>query len=176
MAALGPLGHLIDQELTQCRERKAIETARFRQASYVVWTISKKIPDPCGPQAGYQRIVAQFLKELFLNHNCRSATMRGYGDSINFLFHARTFPLPADFSLKENMSNIIYTNLRTEENIARQRASLTMEIFAQLAIDAENSHEDSAEAVVFDQACVNKVSGNRLGEYGQKTQTRIEVH
>ncbi len=51
-----------------------------------------KVPNPCGHQQGYQRIVAIYIKYLmtgvdFRNKDfLRSATVQGYASSINSLF------------------------------------------------------------------------------------------
>jgi hypothetical protein len=56
-----------------------------------------KITNPCGAeQAGYKQIIACFIKNLMLDHNSRSATVRGYAKSINMLFCLQNFLIPAD--------------------------------------------------------------------------------
>jgi hypothetical protein len=63
-----------------------------------------KITNPCGAkQAGYEQIVACFIKNLMLDHNSRSAMVRGYAKSINMLFRLRNFPIPADFLDRNNI-------------------------------------------------------------------------
>jgi hypothetical protein len=134
------------------------------------------IPDPCGSQPGYQRIVGQFIKSLMIAHNCRSSTAKEYGQAVNLLFEARDFRIPADFGNKNNISYVIYENLKTMENVANQRQPLTTEMFAMLREEAEKSTGNSATRVVFDFACVNRYLGCRSSEYAQKVQTRVEVH
>ena len=134
------------------------------------------INDPCGNDPGQARVVAIFLKQLFLDCNCRSATMRGYADAVNLLYLRRNFPEPADFTNKDNMVFKIYHNLKKEEDIMRKRHPLDIEIFAALKITADNSHPDSDVAVTFDWYCIIRVSGYRSCEFAQHTQTRVEVH
>ena len=52
------MGRALDEEFSRSKGDKEIATARARQAHYIKWTPVKKIPDPCGPEDGYQRIVA----------------------------------------------------------------------------------------------------------------------
>jgi hypothetical protein len=85
-----------------------------------------KITDPCGAeQAGYEQIVACFIKNLMLNHNSCSAMVRGYAESINMLFPLCNFPIPADFLDWNNICTILITGKEKEENIARQGSPIT---------------------------------------------------
>ena len=126
------------------------------------------MPDPVGVEIGYERIMAHFIDTLISDHNSRSGTIRVYIDSINALFSARGFGIPADLANKDNLASILYQAWKKEETIARQRAPLTPEIFAQLKIQADQTGQDSVETVVFDYFCVIRISGLRGGEYAKK--------
>jgi hypothetical protein len=74
------------------------------------------ITDPCGAeQAGYEQIVACFIKNLMLDCNSCSATVRGYAKSINMLFCLRNFPIPADFLDWNNICTILISGREKEE-------------------------------------------------------------
>ena len=134
------------------------------------------IQDPCGSEPGYQRIIACFAEQLMLDHNSRSATVRGYVDSINTLFKLRNFDPPADLSDRANMCTKIIVAREKEECIARQRSPITREIYSALLDQAKKSLVDSVETVVFDWFTLIRITGLRCAEYAQKTQTNVEEH
>ena len=86
------MGDCVDQEVAMSRQDKEIETEAAWQAHYIRWAQIMKVPDPCGHQRGYQRIVAIYIKYLMTGVNfrnkdfLRSATVQGYASSINWLF------------------------------------------------------------------------------------------
>ena len=55
------------------------------------------MPDPCGPDEGYQRVLAIYAKYVINGANCtnkedtRSKTLEGYLKAVNFLFEKRGF-------------------------------------------------------------------------------------
>ena len=102
-AALVDLGNIVDAKMSRLKTDSELETARFRQAVYIEFCRNKNIPDPCGPEAGYERIVACFVEQLMLDHNSRSATVRGYVEAINTLFRLCHLDPPADLSDRSNM-------------------------------------------------------------------------
>ena len=169
--ALDDLEHIVDEEMSRSKASGGLETERFRQAIYLNWCKIKHIPDPCGSEDGYQRIVGYFIKNLIMQNNCRSATARGYADAVNDLFIRREFPIPA-----ENLVASIIKNLSKEEDIARQRSPLTAEIFACLFRLAKNSEQDSETNVIFDWFCVIRIIGLRCSEYAQTTQNKIDIY
>jgi hypothetical protein len=88
-----------------------------------------KITDPCGAkQAGYEQIVSCFIKNLMLDHNSHSATVRGYAKSINMKFCLQNFPIPADFLDRNNICTTLISGREKEENIARQCRPLSREM------------------------------------------------
>jgi hypothetical protein len=88
-----------------------------------------KISNSCGAeQAGYEQIVACFIKNLMLNHNSRSAMVRGYAKSINMLICLQNFPIPADFLDRNNICTTLISGREKEENIARQCSPLSQEM------------------------------------------------
>jgi hypothetical protein len=97
-----------------------------------------KVPDPCGHQRGYQRIVAIYIKYLMTGVNfrnkdfLRSATVQGYASSINSLFKLQDMKPPINVVNPNNISGILINNLVKEEDIARQRSPLDSAIFAKL--------------------------------------------
>jgi hypothetical protein len=97
-ASLLSLGNIVDKKMSQFKSDSEIETTQFRQASYINWTKSHCIPDPCGPEPGHKPIVACFIEQLMLDQNSHSATVQGYVESINTLFRLRDLPIPADLS------------------------------------------------------------------------------
>jgi hypothetical protein len=132
-AALNDLGRFIDAKLAQLKQGSAFETERFSQAQYLKWCKDKLIPDPCGSEPGYERIIACFIKNLMLDCNSRLATAQGYAQSINKLFEYRGLPIPVDFSDKENIAVKLLRAQEREETIARHRSPITKEMFVTIA-------------------------------------------
>ncbi len=121
------LGHIMDSKLSRSKLDSEIETTQFRQAVYLRRAKTMKITNPCSTeQAGYEQIVACFIKNLILDHNSCSATVRGYTKSINMLFHLRNFPIPADFLDWNKICTILILGRDKEENTARQRSPHNM--------------------------------------------------
>ena len=176
-SAFDAVGHDVDEKLSRVKSNYRAETSRFRQAVYINWAIKrKKMPDPCGPERGYEAIVSYFVYELINEHNSRSGTVRGYLNDINDLFDMRDFPIPADFKNKQNMSVRLFEALKEEEDVAKQRDPITTEIFALLKVKADEAGPDSAVTVVFEWFCLIKIMGLRAGEYAQRVQTKVEIH
>jgi len=175
-AALVDLGNIVDAKMSRLKSDSELETARFRQAVYIDFCKNKSIPDPCGSQAGYERIVACFIEQLMSGHNSRSATVRGYVEAINTLFRLRQFDIPADLSDRTNMCFKIINAREREENIARQRSPITREMFVALLELAKKSPLDSIEAVVADWFIFIRITGLRCAEYAQKTQSTFDEH
>jgi hypothetical protein len=161
--------------MSRLKHGAEVETERFRQAQYINWCKLKLIPDPCGCDRGYERIVACFAKNLIMDCNSRSATVQAYVTSINRLFEMRGFPIPADVSDKGNMVTKIINASEREETIARRQSPITIEMYVAMAKLAKESAADSAETVVFQFFNLIKVAGFRLAEYAQTTQTKVDV-
>jgi hypothetical protein len=172
-AALYALGNYVDKKMSQLKHGAEAETERFRQAHYIYWCKLKLIPDPCGCDRGYERIVACFAKNLIMDCNSRSATVQGYATSITRLFEMRGFPIPANVSDKDNMVPKIIHASEREKAIARRRSPITIEMYVTMAKLAKESAADSADAVVFHFFLI-KVAGFRLAEYAQTTQTKVD--
>ena len=107
---------------------KDLETETARQSHYIQWCRIIGIPDPCGSEYGYQRIVAIYAKYVMSGINyynkdvLRSKTVQGYALAVNTLFSLRGFKPPTDLSDSNNMPGIVINNLMTQETIASQRA------------------------------------------------------
>ncbi len=116
-----------------------------------------KVPDPCGHQRGYQRIVAIYIKYLMTGINfrnkdfLRSATVQGYASSINSLLKLRDMKPPINVPDPNNNSGILINNLVKEEDIARQHIPLDSAIFAELLRKSNVSCSlDSEQRTLFD--------------------------
>jgi hypothetical protein len=116
------------------------------------------------------------MEQLMLDHNSRSAMVRGYIESINTLFKLCNFDPPADLSDCTNMCTKIIVAREKEECIAWQRSPITREIYSALLDQASKSLVDSAKTVVFDWFTLVQITGLRCAEYAQKTQTNVEEH
>ena len=116
--SLSALGNIVDRKLSRLKTDSEVETTRFRQAVYLNFAKKHCINDPCGSEPGYQRIIACFSEQLMLDHNSRSATVRGYVKSINTLFKLCNFDPPADLSDRTNMCTKIIVAREKEECIA----------------------------------------------------------
>jgi hypothetical protein len=110
------------------------------------------------------------------NHNSRSATICGYSESINTLFELRNFPIPGDLSDKENARSRIITAQERKEDIARQHSPITKEMFVAVADKAKSLDKDSFKSVIFDWFCFIRITGLRVAEYAQTTQTSNDIH
>ena len=108
--------------MSRLKSNSELETARIRQAVYIEFCKSKNIPNPCGNQPGYERIIACFIEQLMLDNNSRSATVCRYIEAINTLFCLRHLDILADLSDRANMCSRIILAREREENIARQRS------------------------------------------------------
>jgi hypothetical protein len=153
-----------------------LETARFRQAVYLEFCKIKRIPDPCGSQTGYERIIACFIEQLMLDHNPRSATLCGYVKAVNTLFCLCHFDIPADLPDLTNMCFKIIHAREKEENVARQRSPITREMFSALLDVAKKSQVNSIEAVVVNWFTFIRITGLRCAGYAQKTQSTFDEH
>ena len=177
------MGDCVDREMAKSRGGPDIETEAARQAHYIKWAEIIGIQDPCGHYLGYQRIVAIYTKYVqrgvnYNNkHDLRSATVRGYAVAVNTLFKLRGFAPPADLTDPNNMTSILVNNMLREEDIARQRAPLDNEIFAELRRSAVASKNcDSANNLLFDFVSLGRYIGPRLSEYAQTTQDKVDYH
>ncbi len=152
--------------MSRLKHDAEVETERFRQAQL--------IPDPCGCDRRYERIVACFDENLIMDCNSRSATVQGYATSINRLLEMRGFPISANVSDKDNMVTKIINVSEREETIARRRSPITIEMYVDMVKVAKESAADSAETVVFQFFNLIKVAGFRLAEYAQTAQTKVD--
>ncbi len=111
------MGDCVDREVAMSQRDKEIETEATRQTHYIRWAQIMKVPDPCGHQQGYQRIVAIYIKYLMTGVNfgnkdfLRLATVQGYASSINLLFKLRDIKPPIDVADPNNASGILITTL-----------------------------------------------------------------
>jgi hypothetical protein len=143
-AALDDLGHFV----ARLKQGSAIETERFRQAQYLKWCKQKLVPDPCGAELGYDRLVACFIKKY------------------------RGLPIPANLFDKENMTSKLIHIREREETIARHRSPISKEMFVAIANHACNSDRDSAKSVIFDWITLGRVAGFQVAEYAQTMQNK----
>jgi len=89
----------------------------------------------------------------------------------------RNCTIPADLPDKKNVCKKIINAREHEEDIARQRSSITNEIFIYLLNHAhDGASQDSFEAVMTDFLIVIRLLGLRVSEYAQTTQNEIDVH
>ena len=92
------------------------------------------------------------------------------------LFRLRGFPIPVDLSDKSNMCTKLIDAIESEELIAKQRNPITNEMFASMEKLAKESLMDSAISVIFDIFCLIRITGFRVAEYAQTTQTKVDLH
>jgi hypothetical protein len=91
-ANLADMGNHVDREMTNSQRGTYLETEAARQSHYIEWSRIIGIPDPCGSNVGYLRIVAIYIKYLenrvnyYNKNNLCSATLSGYAMTINTLF------------------------------------------------------------------------------------------
>ena len=79
------------------------------------------------------------------------------------LFRLRGFPIPVDLSNKSNMSTKLIDAIESEELIAKQLSP------------GKKSPMDSAISVIFDIFCLIIITGFRVAEYAQTTQTKVDL-
>jgi hypothetical protein len=140
------MGDHVDREVAMSQREKEIETEAARQSHYIFWCSIIGIPDPCGNEIRYQRIVAIYIKFVMCGINyynkdvLRSSTLRGYPTAVNILFQLRGYKQPTKLSNPSNMSGIVINNLIKEETVASQCSPLDSAIFAELQRATSFSH------------------------------------
>ena len=91
------MGDRVDREVAMSRRDKEIETEAAWQSHYIFWCSIIGIPDPCGNEIGYQRIVAIYIKFVMCGINyynkdvLRLSTLQGYATAVNTLFQLRSY-------------------------------------------------------------------------------------
>ena len=142
----------------------------------------KGVADPCGNDEGWQCVAAIYLKYIMSGANCnnktstRSDTLRGYTEAINDLFTARNFKAPIELNNPTNPAAIIYKNLQTEEDIAKQRSPITKEMYTELLRQGKESPEGSELWLLSKAASLARLIGTRAGEFLQTTQAKVNKH
>jgi hypothetical protein len=63
------MGDRVDREVAMSRQDKEVETGAARQSHYIFWCSIIGIPDPCGNNIGYQRIIAIYAKFVMCSIN-----------------------------------------------------------------------------------------------------------
>ncbi len=58
------MGAHVDQDMANSQRGTGIETEAARQSHYIEWARISGIPNPCGPNVEYQRIVVIYVKFL----------------------------------------------------------------------------------------------------------------
>ncbi len=170
-ASLAALGHIVDKKMSKLKADSELETTRFRQAVNLNFINKHCIQDPCGKEPGYKRIITCFIKQLMMDHNSWSATVRGYVEAINALLWLRKFDAPANLTDRANMCSKIILAREKEESFAWQLSPITREIYSVLLNQAKKSPIDSVEMVVADWFTLIRITGLCCTEYAQKTQT-----
>jgi hypothetical protein len=108
--------------------------------------------------------------------NSQSTTVCGYVQSINILFQLRNCTIPVDLSDKENVCTKVINAREQEEDIVRQRSSITNKIFVYLLNHAhDGASQDLFEAVMTDFLIVIRLLGIRVSEYAQTIKNEIDV-
>ncbi len=143
---------------------------------YIRFTKTHNIPDPCGCQSGYERIVACFIEQLIFDHNSCSAIVRGYVEAINTLFWLCQFDIPGDVSDQSNMCSKIILAREREKNVARQRSPITREMYSAPFYLAKKLDVDLLETVVADWFRLIRITGLHCSEYTQKTQSEVDEY
>lgn len=138
--------------------------------------------DPCGNEQGFEFVLGCYAKYVALGDNwknmteVRSKTTRGYLEAVETLFKLRGYKSPIVWDDDQNLAAMVVKNLEKQEEIANQRSSLTNEIFAELIRRGNEAEKGSEEWLVMMVAKLGKVIGPRISEYGQKTQSKVDVH
>jgi hypothetical protein len=159
--------------MSKSKQDSEVETIRFRQAVYLNFTKTHLIPDPCGQDPVYEKVVACCIEMLMLEHNSRSATLRGYLQAINTLFSLRGFKIPCNLSDQTNMCTLIINNREIE---ACRRSPITNSMYAAIIAAKNQSIKDSIDDIFADWLSLIQITGQRCAEFAQKTQTKVDVH
>lgn len=91
------MGLSVAREVAESRESNELETIRARQAFWIEWCSKQNIEDPCGPQQGWEQLMAIYAKYVMTGvnfnamQNVRSKTVRGYVLAAAELFTLRNF-------------------------------------------------------------------------------------
>ncbi len=106
-----------------------------------------------------------------------SATVKGYAEAVNNFFKLRCFSPPADLSDPNNMMAILLNNMLQEEDIARQRAPIDNNFFAELRQTTSASKcKDSVSDLLFDVMALGHYIGPCLSKYAQTTNDKVDYH
>ena len=129
----------------------------------------------------WTKLAALYAIDIRVNNinlgTMRAQTIREYLEALNDLFEERGYASPVDFSDKSLPSTIFYENVKTWEKEPNRRTHLTAEFLAALRKRAKG--DDSSlglEAAMLDFVILGRLTGFRLGEFGQKTQKNIDKH
>jgi hypothetical protein len=122
IAALFNLGNSVVEKIARLRINSSIETEGLRQAKYLNWCQIKMIPEACGNEYEYERILACFVENLITDCHSRSATVLGYVQAINKLFELRKFPIPADLSDRTNMISKSFRHVNKKKTLPSSEA------------------------------------------------------
>jgi hypothetical protein len=160
---------------------KDLETEAATQSHYIKWERIMWIPDPCGPNVGYQSIAAIYIKYLvsrvnyYNESNLHSATLCGYATAMNMLFELRKYRPPINFNDNHNIAGVIISNIMKEENIAIQQTPLDNSIFAEIqqsACESSNPTQITASSPIQSFS----VNGPQVSKYAQTTQLKVNYH
>ena len=94
---------------------------------------------------------------------------------MNKLFKLRGFHIPVDLSDRNNLCTKLIDTIETEEVIAKQQNPITNEMFVKMEKSAQESPRDSTISVIFDIFCLIRITSFRVAEYGQTTQTMVDM-
>lgn len=106
----------------------------------------------------------------------RYDTILGYVKAAIELFQLRNLPPPFLLDNKGSIAACILANIKDEENIAVQRAHLSVEMYAEILKRSKESNLLSMEQCIADFAILGRYLGPRLTEYAQKSYQRAEIH
>jgi hypothetical protein len=141
----------------------------------------------CSMNPLWCKLVALYAVDIRVNNinlgTMRAQTIREYLESLNELFEERgyinpdTRVYPVDFSNKTLPSTIFYENVKTWEKEPNRRTHLTAEFLSALRKRADSDPSSlGLEAAMLDFVILGRLTGFRLGEFGQKTQKNIDQH
>jgi hypothetical protein len=105
-----------------------------------------------------------------LDHNSRSATVRGHVESINILFKFRNFDPPPTYWTTQTCVQRYLLREKKNKCIPWQQNPISCEIHSALLDQAIN------KTVVFECFTLIRIRGLLCAEYAQKTQTNVEEH
>ena len=150
-------------------------------AWYLGFCKQHKIDNPCGLDDCYASFRAIYAKALITGQNMvhrtiKAATARLYLEAVNDLYRWLKLDAPIDFRDSTDLAVFIVANLEEWEAMPKRREPISPEMTEFLRETSQGIDPDSFEAAIWDWFVLSRYIGQRISEFGQTTQDRVDYH